>query len=89
MPKDVPVLFASLENAAHLGTFFIVKGGKQASAALDFLDWKVRGDQSKRSLFCPPVSNSTSSAGGQVQKPPSASPLEAEGWDITSKNGMC
>ena len=79
IPSTVPVLFATLADVSNLGTFFQVGGGKQGKVAAAFLDWKAKGDESKRPLFCPPSSNSTENA----------SPLNAEGWKIFSRNGMC
>jgi len=79
IPSTVPVLFATLADVSNLGTFFLAGGGKQAKVTAAFLDWKAKGDQSKRSLFCPPASNLTANA----------TPLHADGWSIYSKNGMC
>jgi len=89
MPKQVPVLFASLKGVSHLGTFFVDKGGKQASAAVDFLEWKTRGDEKKRALFCPQATNSSTQASNKAGTIVSASRLKDEGWSISSKNGMC
>jgi hypothetical protein len=88
MPNSIPILLASLKDVGPLGTFFLLGGGKQAKIAIDFLDWKVKGDQSKKSLFCGSSSNSTK-PGSQRRRDVEESPLTAEGWNILTKNGMC
>jgi hypothetical protein len=79
MPNNIPVLFASLLNSSHLGTLFVQQGGKEAVAATAFLDWKAKGDQTKKYWFCPQPSGPSTMV----------SPLIKDGWEISSKNGMC
>jgi hypothetical protein len=83
MPNKIPALFASLKDTSHLGTFFIEGGGKEADAAAAFLDWKTRGDESKKALFCPPAGGQSSS------KAATSAQMAEEGWKISTKNGMC
>lgn len=52
VPAPVPALFASLKDVGHLGTFFVRGGGRMAKAAVDLMDWKLRGDVSKKAQFC-------------------------------------
>jgi hypothetical protein len=82
MPASIPALFASLKQTSHLGTFFVEGGGKEADAAVAFLDWKTRGDESKRALFCPAEGKGSS-------KMTASSQLAEDGWKISTKNGMC
>lgn len=48
----VPALFASIKDVGHLGTFFLRGGGRMAQATVDLMDWKLRGDVSKKAQFC-------------------------------------
>jgi hypothetical protein len=92
MPPSVPMLFASLRDTGHLGDLFTTGGGKEGAAVIAFLDWKVKGDESKRSWFCPADSKPATKSNVIERRQPldaSESPLKAEGWDISSKNGMC
>lgn len=92
MPSSVPMLFATLKDAGHLGDIFTFGGGKEGAAAIAFLDWKIKGDESKRAWFCPPNSKPVARSNAIEKRHPlfaSESPLKAEGWDIQSKNGMC
>jgi hypothetical protein len=86
MPEKIPVMFASTKNVSNFGTFFISDGGKQAKAATAFLDWKTKGDETKKSWFCQSAEKTMSQsrqAGNFV------SPLNVDGWSIEAKNGMC
>jgi hypothetical protein len=52
VPTTVPALFASLKDVGHLGTFFVHGGGRMAKATVDLMNWKLRGDASKKAQFC-------------------------------------
>ena len=48
---DVPTVLADLENGGHMGTFGAEFGGSFARIALDWLDWQLKGDRSRESVF--------------------------------------
>jgi hypothetical protein len=85
VPSQVPALFASLKDVGHLGTFFVLGGGRMAKAAVDLMDWKLRGDASKRALFCPVGASGAGNATAKAGSPA----LDADGWTLASKNGFC
>ena len=39
-------------SVGHLGTLFLKGGGRMAQATVDLMDWKLRGDVSKKAQFC-------------------------------------
>jgi hypothetical protein len=85
-PSNVPILSASLRDAGTLGTLFVDHAGRMGKAAVDFLDWKVKGNKSKAALFCNEESESKEP---NAQSKAWVSPLQAEGWTIKTKNRMC
>ncbi len=52
MPSNVPVLSASLGDVSHFGTFFVDHAGRYGSAAVNYLQWKVRGQKQHSRYFC-------------------------------------
>jgi hypothetical protein len=73
MPPNIPTLVASIDGG-HLGSYYVKGGGRTGKATVAFLQWQQKGDMSKRALFCDPAADSM---------------LIKDGWNISSKNGMC
>ncbi|WP_426059263.1 chlorophyllase/cutinase-like alpha/beta fold protein [Hymenobacter sp. B1770] len=48
---QVPVAFADLGNGGHMGTFGDKFGGSFARIALDWLDWQLKGQTNKATVF--------------------------------------
>jgi len=86
MPSNVPVLSASLPDVNTFGTLFVEHAGRMGKAAVEFLDWKVKGDKTKAGLFC---SQDVGGKGPNTQSKAWVSPLQADGWAIRTKNRMC
>ena len=70
LPEGLPSVWSSLDTG-HAGTYFAENGGKDAIAAVTFLEWWFRGDEAAKRAFTDP-----SSLGS----------LASEGWNITWKN---
>jgi hypothetical protein len=70
LPQGLPSVWSSLDTG-HAGTYFAENGGKDAQAAVTFLQWWFRGDEAAKQKFTDP-----SSAGS----------LAGEGWNVTMKN---
>lgn len=49
--NKVPVAFANLLKGGHMGTFAEKFGGSFARMALDWLDWQLKGQNDKASVF--------------------------------------
>ena len=49
--NKVPVAFANLLKGGHMGTFAEKFGGSFARIALDWLDWQLKGQNTKASVF--------------------------------------
>lgn len=50
----VPVAFANLLEGGHMGTFGEEFGGSFSRMALDWLDWQLKGNKGKSSVFLKP-----------------------------------
>ncbi|KIV99257.1 uncharacterized protein PV09_09028 [Verruconis gallopava] len=70
LPEGLPAVWASLDTG-HTGTYWGTNGGKDAQAAVAFLDWWFREDQIAKQKFVDPGS---------------AGSLVSQDWNVTMKN---
>jgi len=61
-------------DTGHIGTYYQLGGGMTGKAAVAFMKWKMKGDQSQKALLCKPAADSM---------------LLKAGWSIKMKEGMC
>jgi len=53
LPAGLPAAFASLDTG-HGGTFAATNGGKAAIAAVNYLEWQMRGNASAKAMWLEP-----------------------------------
>jgi hypothetical protein len=85
MPPNVPVLSASLGDVNHFGTFFVDHAGRYGSAAVSYLQWKLRDEKKHSRYFC----NDEAATSNATETKAWTSPLASEGWTVRTKNKMC
>jgi Chlorophyllase enzyme len=51
LPDSVPALLADVD-VGHIGTYYQMGGGRLGRAGVDFLRWKLKGEESLKPLFC-------------------------------------
>lgn len=69
----VPALKMNI-NVGSLGTFYQKRGGTQGQVLVQYLNWKQKGDQKAKALFCSPFADTD---------------FVKVGWEIVAKNGIC
>ena len=70
LPEGLPSVWASLDTG-HAGTYFAENGGKDAVAAVTFLEWRFRQNEDAKLKFTDPSFPDS---------------LARDGWNITWKN---